>query len=92
MPIRNAKIRGSSVGEMFVIVLTGDGRSEFRPNLADHANVSQIWRSHCRGHSIILWQLVRVTTAATGLLYDDVLVSGGVLASAPNPLILSQQG
>jgi hypothetical protein len=29
---------------------------------------------------------------ATGLLYDDVLVTGGQLATAPNPLILSEQG
>ena len=38
------------------------------------------------------WNGVRMTTVATGLLYDDVLVSGGVLASAPNPLILSDEG
>lgn len=29
---------------------------------------------------------------ATGLLYDDVLVSGSVLPSAPNPKILAYQG
>jgi len=33
-----------------------------------------------------------MSTVATGLLYDDVLVRGGVLASAPNPLILSDEG
>ena len=33
-----------------------------------------------------------ISTVLTGLLYDDVLVSGGVLASAPNPQILSDQG
>jgi hypothetical protein len=38
------------------------------------------------------WYGVRVTTVATGLLYDDVLVTGGQLATAPNPLILSEQG
>jgi hypothetical protein len=38
------------------------------------------------------WNGVRMTTVATGLLYDDVLVSGGVLASSPNPLILSDEG
>lgn len=27
-----------------------------------------------------------------GLLHDDVLVTGGVPASAPNPLILSREG
>jgi hypothetical protein len=39
-----------------------------------------------------IWNGVRVTTVATGLLYDDVLVRGGQLATAPNPLILSQEG
>ena len=29
------------------------------------------------------WNELRVSTMATGLLYDDVLVSGGVLPSAP---------
>jgi len=38
------------------------------------------------------WNGVRMSTVATGLLYDDVLVRGGVLASAPNPLILSDEG
>jgi hypothetical protein len=38
------------------------------------------------------WNGVRMTTVLTGLLYDDVMVDGGVLASSPNPLILSQQG
>jgi hypothetical protein len=38
------------------------------------------------------WNGVRMTTVVTGLLYDDVLVSGGVLASAPNPLIFSDEG
>jgi hypothetical protein len=38
------------------------------------------------------WNGVRVTTVATGLLYDDVVVTGGQLATAPNPLILSQEG
>jgi hypothetical protein len=38
------------------------------------------------------WNGVRMTTVATGLLYDDVLVNGGVLASSPNPLILSDEG
>jgi hypothetical protein len=39
-----------------------------------------------------IWNGVRVTTVATGLLYDDILVHGGQLATAPNPLILSTQG
>lgn len=39
-----------------------------------------------------IWNGVRVTTVATGLLYDDVLVHGGQLVTAPNPLILSTQG
>src|SRR4051812_937858 len=39
-----------------------------------------------------IWSGIRVTTVATGLLYDDVLVRGGQLATAPNPLILSTQG
>src|SRR4051794_2791302 len=39
-----------------------------------------------------IWSGVRVTTVATGLLYDDVVVTGGQLATAPNPLILSEQG
>jgi autotransporter-like protein len=39
-----------------------------------------------------IWNGVRVTTVATGLLYDDVVVTGGQLATAPNPLILSEQG
>ena len=38
------------------------------------------------------WGAVRMTTVITGLLYDDVLVSGGALLNAPNPLILSNQG
>jgi hypothetical protein len=38
------------------------------------------------------WDAVRMTTVLTGLLYDDVAVSGGVLQDAPNPLILSDQG
>jgi hypothetical protein len=38
------------------------------------------------------WNGVRVTTVVTGLLYDDVAVSGGVLANSPNPLILSGEG
>jgi hypothetical protein len=38
------------------------------------------------------WNGVRMSTVVTGLLYDDVLVSGGVLASSPNPLILSDEG
>lgn len=32
------------------------------------------------------------STVATGLLYDDVLVTGGVPASAPNPLLLAREG
>jgi hypothetical protein len=39
-----------------------------------------------------IWNGIRITTVATGLLYDDVLVTGGQLATAPNPLILSEQG
>jgi hypothetical protein len=38
------------------------------------------------------WNGLAISTVATGLLYDDVLVSGGVLASAPNPQILADQG
>jgi hypothetical protein len=38
------------------------------------------------------WDALRMTTVVTGLLYDDVAVSGGVLPDAPNPLILSDQG
>jgi hypothetical protein len=38
------------------------------------------------------WDAVRMMTVFTGLLYDDVAVSGGVLQDAPNPLILSDQG
>ena len=38
------------------------------------------------------WNGVRLTTVVTGLLYDDVLVNGGVLANAPNPLLLSDEG
>lgn len=38
------------------------------------------------------WDAVRMTTVFTGLFYDDVAVSGGVLSDAPNPLILSDQG
>jgi hypothetical protein len=37
------------------------------------------------------WDAVRITTVFTGLLYDDVAVSGGVVQEAPNPLILSDQ-
>jgi hypothetical protein len=33
-----------------------------------------------------------MTTVVTGLLYDNVAVSGGVLANSPNPLILSGEG
>jgi hypothetical protein len=39
-----------------------------------------------------VWNGLGISTVVTGLLYDDVLVSGGVLASAPNPQILSDQG
>jgi hypothetical protein len=38
------------------------------------------------------WDAVRMTTVFTGLLYDNVLVSGGALQNAPNPLILADQG
>ena len=38
------------------------------------------------------WNAVRMTTVFTGLLYDDVLVSGGMLQNAPNPLIIADQG
>ena len=39
------------------------------------------------------WNGLRVSTVATGLLYDDVVVSGGALPSAPpNPNILADQG
>lgn len=38
------------------------------------------------------WNGTRMTTTLTGLLYDDVLVTGGVLATSPNPLILSDEG
>jgi len=37
------------------------------------------------------WNGVRMSTVLTGLLYDDVLVTGGVLALSPNPQILSDQ-
>jgi hypothetical protein len=33
-----------------------------------------------------------MTTVFTGLLYDNVAVTGGVLQNALNPLILSEQG
>jgi len=39
-----------------------------------------------------VWNGMRVTTVLTGLLYDDVLVTGGVLANAANPLIVADQG
>jgi hypothetical protein len=39
-----------------------------------------------------IWNGVRITTVATGLLYDDVVVTGGQLVTAPNPLLLSTQG
>jgi hypothetical protein len=38
------------------------------------------------------WNGLGLSIVATGLLYNDVLVSGGVLASAPNPQILADQG
>jgi hypothetical protein len=38
------------------------------------------------------WDTMRVTTVFTGLLYDDVMVSGNALPSAPKPRILSNQG
>jgi Autotransporter beta-domain len=38
------------------------------------------------------WDAVRMTTVFTGLLYDNVAVSGGALQNAPNPLILADQG
>lgn len=38
------------------------------------------------------WNGVRMSMMVTGLLYDDVLVAGGVLANSPNPLILSDEG
>jgi Autotransporter beta-domain len=38
------------------------------------------------------WDTVRMTTVFTGLLYDNVAVTGGVLQNALNPLILSEQG
>jgi hypothetical protein len=38
------------------------------------------------------WNAMRMTTVVTGLLYDDVSVTGGMLQSASNPLILSDQG
>jgi len=33
-----------------------------------------------------------MTTVLTGLVYDDVAVSGGVLQNGGNPLILSDEG
>jgi len=33
-----------------------------------------------------------MTTVFTGILYDNVVVSGGALQNAPNPLILADQG
>jgi hypothetical protein len=39
-----------------------------------------------------VWNGLGISTVVTGLLYDDVLVNGGALASAPNPEILSDQG
>lgn len=38
------------------------------------------------------WNAIRMTTVVTGLLYDDVDVTGGVLANSPNPLILPDEG
>jgi len=38
------------------------------------------------------WNALRMTTVVTGLVYDNVAVSGGVLANSPNPLILADQG
>jgi Autotransporter beta-domain len=38
------------------------------------------------------WNAIRMTTVVTGLLYDDVSVTGGVLQSGGNPLILSDEG
>jgi hypothetical protein len=38
------------------------------------------------------WNGLGISTVVAGLLYDDVLVSGGVLPSAPNPQILADQG
>jgi hypothetical protein len=38
------------------------------------------------------WNTVRMTTVFTGILYDNVVVSGGALQNAPNPLILADQG
>jgi hypothetical protein len=39
-----------------------------------------------------IWNGTRVTTVLTGLLYDDVLVTGGVLPNAANPVIFGDQG
>lgn len=38
------------------------------------------------------WNGMRVSTVLTGLLYDNALVTGGVLANSPNPLILAGEG
>lgn len=38
------------------------------------------------------WNGMRVTTVLTGLLYDNAIVTGGVLANSPNPLILAGEG
>jgi Autotransporter beta-domain len=38
------------------------------------------------------WNGVRMSMVVTGLLYDDVLVAGGVLVNSPNPLILADEG
>jgi hypothetical protein len=38
------------------------------------------------------WDTVRMTTVFTGLLFENVAVTGGVLQNALNPLILSEQG
>jgi hypothetical protein len=39
-----------------------------------------------------VWNGMRTTTIVTGLLYDDVSVTGNVMATAPNPTILSGEG
>jgi hypothetical protein len=39
-----------------------------------------------------IWNGTRVTTVLTGLMYDDVLVTGGVLPNAANPVIFGDQG
>jgi hypothetical protein len=38
------------------------------------------------------WDAVRMTTVLTGLVYDNVVVSGGAIQNGGNPLVLSDEG